>query len=100
MPAHLRVSHPNASAQTVAGDPFLRTIIKITERLCSESETRGYALLSTLFECARAEAEDNLRTYGKRRIACGNPVTVGQDGEDHEGARRIAAKFVRGPLKR
>lgn len=98
MSARLRASLSSASPQ-IAADPFLRTAIKVADRLCSESELRGYALLSTLFEIARAEAEDNLRTYGKRKLGTGQAKLSDHEVDDNEGAREIAAKFVRGADK-
>ncbi len=93
MSAHLNASASSTPAP-IAGDPFLGTVIRVMDRLCSESELRGYSLLSNLLEIARAEAEDNLRTYGRKKLRAGQAHNSSEDAEDNEGARRIAAKFA------
>ena len=96
MSARLKASlRESVEVPPLAEEPFLTKAMEVLERLRSESEKRGHALLASLLEIARGEAEDGLKTRTEVLRVAPAPVHILDEGvEDEEGVVRMAEKFA------
>jgi hypothetical protein len=81
---------------SVGKKKFLTEVADTLERLRSESEWRGHALLASLLEITRGEAEDELKTHAETLRLANNHVRGRKRGlDDDDGVIRMAAKLAK-----
>jgi hypothetical protein len=71
----------------ISDHTFLRNTAEVLERLRSESESRGHAMLASLLAITKGEAEDGLSTRAKA-------VEISAKYQDDDGAAMMAQRLA------
>ena len=96
MSARKRASAKAIRLPPVGKEKFLTDVADALEKLRSESEWRGHALLASLIEITRGAAEDELKTHAEvTRLSRDNVLGRKRGFEDDDGVVRMAAKLAK-----